>query len=330
MRPFPKLFRFVMSFSLLFALSAPSVLAQRASGILAGRVVDQQGGIVVGATVTVADASGVERTTTTNDDGAYTFTNLAPGRYIVRINQSGFAAYENAEVEITTGKRTELDISLSVALQEEQVTVESQAPLSTDPQNNGGATVLRGKDLESLPEDPDDLAAALQALAGPSAGPNGGQIYIDGFTGGRLPPRESIRQITINQNPFSAEFDRLGFGRIEISTKPGTDKLRGQTFFRFEDESLNSRNPFAPNRAPYQSRLYGGNLSGPVIKGRASFFLDFERRETDDNAVIRATILDPSLNITPFSLAVLTPQRRITFSPRFDYQINNANTLVAR
>ncbi|MBA2503747.1 MAG: TonB-dependent receptor [Pyrinomonadaceae bacterium] len=330
MRSFPKAFRLAMSFALVFALCSPSALAQRASGILAGRVVDQQGGIVVGATVTIADASGVERTATTNDDGAYTFTNLAPGRYTVRVNQTGFGAYENAEVDVTTGQRVELNIDLSVALAEEQVTVESQAALNTDPANNGGATVLRGRDLETLPEDPDDLAAALQALAGPSAGPNGGQIYIDGFTGGRLPPRESIRQITINQNPFSAEFDRLGFGRIEITTKPGTDKLRGQTFFRFEDESLNSRNPFAPNRAPFQSRLYGGNLSGPVIKGRASFFLDFERRDIDDNAVIRATILDPALNITPFSLAVLTPQRRTTFSPRFDYQINNANTIVAR
>ena len=68
----------------------------------------------------------------------------------------------------------------------------------------------------------------LQALAGPSAGPNGGQIYIDGFTGGQLPPKSSIREIRINQNPFSAEYDKLGYGRIEIFTKPGTDKYHGQ------------------------------------------------------------------------------------------------------
>ena len=89
------------------------------------------------------------------------------------------------------------------------------------------AIVLKGEDLEALPDDPDDLSDALQALAGPGAGPNGGQIYIDGFSGGQLPPKETIREIRINQNPFSAEFDRLGFGRIEILTKPGTDKLRG-------------------------------------------------------------------------------------------------------
>ena len=66
-----------------------------------------------------------------------------------------------------------------------------------------------------------------QALAGPAAGPNGGQIYIDGFTGGQIPPKSSIREIRVNQNPFSAEFDRIGYGRIEILTKPGSDKFSG-------------------------------------------------------------------------------------------------------
>ncbi|MDQ3133481.1 MAG: TonB-dependent receptor, partial [Acidobacteriota bacterium] len=163
-----------------------------------------------------------------------------------------------------------------------------------------------------------------------SAGPNGGQVFIDGFTGGRLPPRESIREIRINQNPFSAEYDRLGFGRIEVLTRPGTDRFRGQTFFSFNDESLNSRNPFAPNRAPYQARQYGGNLSGPIISKKASFFFDFERRETDDNEVINATLLDSALTPTPFALAALTPDKRTTFSPRFDYQLNARNTLVGR
>jgi hypothetical protein len=162
--------------------------------------------------------------------------------------------------------------------------------------------VLRGEDIEALPDDPDDLAAALQALAGPSSGPEGGQIFIDGFTGGRLPPRESIREIRINSNPFSAEFDRLGFGRTEILTRPGTEQFRGQAFFNFLDESLNARNPFALVRAPFQSRTYGGNTSGPIAKGKASFFVDFDRRETDDNNIINAIVLDQSLAPTPFGL----------------------------
>ncbi|HEX8189765.1 MAG TPA: hypothetical protein VF586_15525, partial [Pyrinomonadaceae bacterium] len=192
---------------------------------------------------------------------------------------------------------------------------------------------LRGDDLDALPDDPDDLSEALQALAGPGAGSaeEGAQIYVDGFTGGRLPPKESIREIRVNRNPFSAEYDRLGYGRVEVFTKPGTDRFRGQAFFNFNDESLNARSPFAAARAPYQSRRYGGNVSGPLASKRASFFLDFERRETDDNDDVRAVVLDPSsFNPFGFNQSILTPDRRTTFSPRLDYQINQTNTLVAR
>jgi hypothetical protein len=189
---------------------------------------------------------------------------------------------------------------------------------------------LKGSDLESLPDDPDDLAAALQALAGPSAGPNGGQIFVDGFTNGRLPPLASIREIRINSNPFSAEYDRLGMGRIEILTKPGSDRFRGQASFNFNNQSLNSRNPFAPDRPPYLQRQFGGNISGPISKKKSSFFFDFEKRDINDDALIVATVLDPNLNITPFSTTVPTPSRRIEFSPRFDYQINSNNTIVGR
>ena len=153
------------------------------------------------------------------------------------------------------------------------------------------AIVLKGDDLEALPDDPDELAEALQALAGPSAGPSGGQIFIDGFSSGRLPPKESIREIRLNTNPFSAEHDRLGFGRIEILTKPGTDRLRGSTSFEFMDESLNSRNPYARNEAPYQRREWDGSLGGPLSK-KASFFVDFARRDIDDNEIVNATVLD--------------------------------------
>ncbi|MBV9211035.1 MAG: carboxypeptidase regulatory-like domain-containing protein, partial [Acidobacteria bacterium] len=316
-----------------FVLCVASVFAQQSTGSLRGQVSDEFGGLIVGATITVVDASGKEKSVITDSDGNYVVSGLAPGKYIVRAVAPGFALFENTEVEVTAGGREQLKITLSVSLEKQEVSVASEAPVSTDPENNAGALVLRGSDLDSLPDDPDELAAALQALAGPSAGPNGGQFFIDGFTGGRLPPKESIREIRINQNPFSAEYDRLGFGRVEILTKPGTDKLRGSAFLNFTDESLNSRNPFAPNRAPFQSRQFGGNVSGPVIAKKASFFLDFERREIDDNAVVNAFILDtanPLNPAVPFSVAVVTPARRTTFSPRFDYQINTNNTLVAR
>ncbi|HEX8459589.1 MAG TPA: carboxypeptidase regulatory-like domain-containing protein [Pyrinomonadaceae bacterium] len=315
---------------LAFALTAV-VAAAQGTGSLRGTITDEFGGIVVGANVTLVDAAGAEKTATTNEEGVYTFTNLAPGTYTVRATTTGFAVYENTEVVVTAGRREALDIKLSVTLEKEDVTVAAETPVSTEAENNQSATIIKGTDLDALPDDPDDLAAALQALAGPSAGPNGGQIFIDGFTGGRIPPKESIREIRINQNPFSAEFDRLGFGRVEILTRPGTDKMRGQTYFSFGDESLNSRDPFSERRAPFQLRNYGGNLSGPIQKQKSSFFLDFDRREQDGNAIINAQLIDPdTLNLFTVNRTLVVPTRRTTFSPRLDYQLNATNTLVAR
>jgi hypothetical protein len=313
----------------LLALTSSSV-AQQSSGTLRGQVADEFGGLIVGATVSVADQNGVAKTTTTDAEGNYAFPSLPPGRYTVTATSAGFATYENQEVEVTAGGNVPLNITLSVAIEEAEVTVEAESPISTEPENNAGALVLRGTDLDALPDDPDDLADALQALAGPSAGLEGGETYIDGFSGGQLPPKDSIREIRINRNPFSAEYDRLGFGRIEVFTKPGTDKFRGQASFNFGDESLNSRHPFAPRRADYQNRRYGGNISGPIKAGKASFFIDVERREIDDNNTINAIILDPQFNITPFNQIVITPSRRTEVSPRLDYQLNANNTLVAR
>src|SRR5258708_38608708 len=104
--------------------------------------------------------------------------------------------------------------------------------------------VMKGKDMEALSAYPDELKSELEALAGPSAGPNGGQISIDGFPGGTLPPKASIREIRINQNPFSAEYHRLGYGRIEIFTKPRTDQVHGQISLMGNTPGIQSPTPF--------------------------------------------------------------------------------------
>lgn len=319
---------FIFSALLFFSL-ALSVFAQQ-NGSLGGSVIDSNGSVVVGATVTAVAADGTSKTATTNSRGEFSVTGLAPGKYIVRVIAANFALFEQPDVDITAGKRHDLTASLTVAAVEQKVDVSADEGVSTDPQNNAGATVLKDKDLQALPDDPDELEAALQALAGPAAGPNGGQIYIDGFTGGRLPPKEAIREIRINSNPFSAEYDRLGFGRIEILTKPGSDKWRGSVFGNFNDARFNSRNPFALNRAPSQLRFYGGNISGPIQKGKSSFFLDISNRDQDNNAVVNALILDPSLNPLIFNQEFIVPTRRFSVSPRLDYQLNAKNTLVAR
>jgi hypothetical protein len=321
-----------LGLALMLTISAVAGFAQQqATTTLRGHVADEFGGSVVGATVTVISQSGVEKSAVSNDEGNYVVSGLAPGTYTVRAVASGFAINETQDVQIAAGRREPLDIKLSVTIEEQKVTVSTDTRgVSTESENNANAIVLKGKDLDALPDDPDDMAAALSALAGPSVGPNGGQIYIDGFTGGRLPPKEAIREVRVSQNPLNAENDRPGFGRIDILTRPGYDRWRGSASFNFNDESMNARNPFAPTRDSFQSRLYGFTLSGPVSAKKSSFFLDFQRREINDNDVINALVLDSSLNAVRFNQTILQPRRNLTFSPRFDYAINQNNTIVAR
>src|SRR5205823_9386230 len=133
---------------------------------------------------------------------------------------------------------------------------DSATTLSTDSGSNASGQVLKGDDLEALPDDPDDLQAALLALAGPAAGPGGGAIFIDGFSGGDLPSKESIREVRINQNPFAPEYDKLGLGRIEIFTKPGSDQFKGLAYYNLGDDVWNSRNPYAAQKAPFLLKEY--------------------------------------------------------------------------
>lgn len=319
---------------LMFALCAAGALAQQAGSSLRGEVADEFGGVIIGAAVTVTDASGKAKSTVTDSDGAFNVAGLQPGRYTVSVVSTGFSPFVNPEVDLVAGRNELPKVTLGVSLEKEEVTVASEGPLSVDTAS-AGAIVLKGKDLEALPEDPDELAAALQALAGPAAGPNGGQITIDGFEGGRIPSRDSIREVRINDNPLSAENDRPGFGGVQIFTKPGTEKLRGSLGMTFNDESLNSRNPFlqSEKRPAFQWRQYSGNLSGTIVPKKASFFLDFFRSETDDNDLVNGFQLNPAdINATPLrvNFATLTPLRNWSINPRVDYSINDKHTLVAR
>jgi hypothetical protein len=225
-----------------------------------------------------------------------------------------------------------LDLQLKVALAAQQVTVEERAAtLTPEPANNVSATVLAGTDLEALSDNPDDLIADLIAIAGPGAGPGGASVFIDGFADGQVPAKEAIREIRINQNPFSAEYDKIGTGRIEILTKPGTNQFHGTEGFNISNDFWNSRNPYAQQKAPFFLKEYIGNGSGPMGK-RASFFVDLRRDAVDNGAIINGTTLDPAtLNIiSPFTGVFLIPQRRWTINPRGDIQLTANNTLSLR
>ncbi len=308
------------------AIVAGPAFAQAPTGRLQGQVADPTGAVIPGASVTVKNSSGLVVAAKSGGAGEYEFRNLAPGKYTVTVTAKGFAPVTQ-EVEIVAGQAKKTDIALEIVVKEENIDVQSDAArVSTGSDNNASSIVISGKDLDALSDDPDELQSELQALAGPSAGPNGGQIYIDGFTGGQLPPKSSIREIRINQNPFSAQFDRMGFGRIEILTKPGTDKVHGQFSFNDNHSFLDALNPFAATEPDFNTEQVSGNVGGPLGK-KASYQINAERRNINEAAVVNPTAF---ANANVPVVGVLNPRVRTNLSTRFDYQVSASNTLMVR
>ena len=306
---------------------------QTPAGSLRGQVMDPSGAAVAGATVLVLPAEGASSTATTARDGSFEFKLLAPGKYTVQVFAQGFAQFAAKDVAVGAAAPTVLNVKLTIQEQQEKVVVsDSTTQLDTSSGSNANSVTLKGKDLEALSDDPDELQDELTALAGPSAGPNGGQIYIDGFTAGQLPPKNSIREIRINQNPFSAEYDKLGYGRIEILTKPGTDQFHGQFMVNGNDSPFNARNPFEGTalQPGYHTVLYSGNISGPIVSKKASFFFNLDRRDQDEISVISTPDLDANFNPIQFTQVVPNPRTRTNLTPRLDYQISSSNTLTVR
>ena len=290
--------------------------------MLRGQVTDPSGAVIPNAQVTVTAPGLASKSATSDGAGFYQVGNLPAGKYSVSASAKGFAPFAKTDVQVDAARVAQLNIALEIQVEKEKVEVQEETPqVQVSASNNASAIVLTGKDLEALPDDPDELQQDLEALAGPSAGPNGGQMYIDGFTAGQLPPKSSIREIRINQNPFSAEYDKLGYGRIEIFTKPGTDKFHGQVGMMGNTSAFNSSNPFLTTAEPgYDSTIYQGNVGGPINK-KSSFFLDFQRRNINEVAVV---------NSSQFNGSVPNPMTRTNIAPRLDYQISKNNTLTAR
>jgi len=314
--------------------------AANATGGIRGQVTDPSGAVIPNAEVVALTTSGqVAGKGMSNGLGAYAIRGLAPGTYSLTATAKGFAAFSAPGIVITAGQSKTVNAALQIEVEQQNVEVESEAnTVSTSPDNNANAVVIQGKDLDALSDDPDELQNELQALAGPSAGPNGGQIYIDGFTGGQLPPKSSIREIRVNQNPFSAEYDRLGYGRIEIFTKPGTGAVHGELQAMGNDSAFNSQNPLLAGvqEPAYDSWSLHGSVGGPITKTSSYFVSAFSRQQWNEN-IIRA--IDPagitaananSIDLPQVDEAYGNSTSRLDLSPRFDLQLGAKNTLTIR
>ena len=284
-------------------------------GSLRVTVLDQTEAALVIAQVTLVDSRGAEYTATVDDRGVAVFEGLDPGTYQVKATADAFRPI-TTPFNVRRGEnRTTLRLALATI--EQTVTVQEQD--AANRRDNGFTQTLTQEQIDSLPDDPDEMAEELMRMAGPGA-----QIFVNGFRGGRLPPKDQIQQIRFHTNSFSAEYHEAGMIRVEVITKPGMGGWRGMTNFGFRDESLNAKNHFADEKGPEQMRRYMLNFSGPIAKGRTGLSVSFDGNSSYDSRTIVARTPAGSVN----ALAV-APTDAMNFTARVEHLIGGSNQIYA-
>ncbi len=292
-------------------------------GNLRVRAIDPLGAALDRARVRVVSAEGREEASETNQKGEAFFQKLAPGRYKIMAEADGFEPVQVSDVTVKAGNN-QFEIRLEVAhVKEEMAVSRDNREKQTDPNGNAFSTILTEDDIANLPDDPEELSAALRDMAGPGAGPRDPTIRINGFRGGKLPPKSQIREIRFRMNPYSAENHDADLVSIDVFTKPGVDLWHGNMNFAFRDESFNARNPFAPFRGPEQNRRYGFDLGGPLWRNHTSLFVNVEGTSLYDSQTIVAAL--PEGN---FSDLIRRPSRSLDGSARVEHALTKTHNLM--
>ena len=302
-------------------LSCGSAQSQANPGAITGTITDPVGALVPSAYVTLLSGSQQMATAISDTQGIFRFTKIEPGPYTLAVESRGFRTEQRA-ISVQPGQTLRIAISLKIEVQRQQVAVTGET-LDSGPEHNRGAVVIRSSDLDALSPDPQQLRLQILAMAGADSG---AKLFVDGFTATRLPPKSAIREIRINENPFSAQFDATGSGRVEILTKPGTDALHGSLTLLGDDSSLNSRNPFVEEQPPYSSFYSEGDVSGPVAK-TSSWFLTGDQQTVGAQSFIHAIT---STTGPVYTATIDSPQTSVDAGPRIDFQLGKIQTVSLR
>src|SRR5882724_1099423 len=258
---------------------------------VSGVVVDISGALIGDAQVIIRKTGGrPEQTKKTNQKGEFRFTRVASGAYEIEVQRDGFKP-TTTQITLSTQPLAPIRVVLPIADVREEISVVDQAnKLNTNPDDNLNVIKLDTADLKSLPVLGNDVVAAISNLADASSvGTGGVQVIVDGIETTNKVPANMIKEIRINQNPYSAEYARPGRGRIEIITKPGASEYHGEFSFLFRDYHLDARNFFADTRPPERRGIFEGTLTGPVGNGkRTSFFFNANREQQDLQAIVFA------------------------------------------
>lgn len=299
------------------ATTAPAQKATESS--LRVTVADPNGDAVARARVTVRNGPGGERSAETDERGVAVLARLGAGEATLRVEAEGFTPHGPEDLTLAAGAN-QSSVALAVAPIREDVSVApDERERNLDPRGPAFSNVLTAEDLAQLPDDPEEFEDAINQLAGPGA-----NIRVNGFRGGRLPPKSQIREIRFRRNPFAAENHERGFVMVDIFTKPGIGEWRGTVGFGFRDESLNARQAFARFRGPEQLRRFNFSLDGPLWKNRTSLFLS-----ADVNSAYDAKTVVAALPAGRLDDLVFRPSERLNFSARVEHAIDKVHALRA-
>ena len=279
-------------------------------------VKDPSGALINKAQVQLIRNGKSQSLISTNQRGEARFNKVAPGAYQIHIEAAGFKALDIEDVNVSTGPQRR-DVTLEIDAIKVDVDVADEAQVrNTNPNGPAFSNVLTAEEIAQLPDDPEEFENAINQLAGPGA-----QIRVNGFRGGKLPPKSQIREIRFRLNPYAAENHDAGFGIVDITTKPGINSWHGSFNFGFRDESMNARQVFAPFRGPEQQRRFGLSLDGPLWKNRTSLFLNAEGSLFFDARPIFATT--PTGTVQDLAYR---PSRRLNVDARVEHVLTKTHT----
>ncbi len=305
-----------------FVRPLPAHAQQRPSSATLRIVVhDPSGAVIPGAVVQMVNADAATTVgpleVRSDGQGVAVAAGLEPGRYTISVSFPGFETRTLSDLRLKTGE-TKRDVTLAIQKLDQVVSVGRDPAVSaSDPNSDRFNTVLSKEQIDALPDDPDEMESVLKEMAGPGA-----TMRVDGFRGGRLPPKSQIRSIRFSRDMFAAENHGGGMVFVDITTQPGLGPLRGGLDFTFRDDALNARNAFVDEKGPEQTQQYGFNLSGTLLKQRTSFSLSAGGASLYDSASIYAAGPEGTV-----SSNVRRPSERINFNGRIDHALTKAHTL---
>jgi len=281
-------------------------------------VLDPSGAVVPNATVALVGLDPATKAKTvapvrSTDKGVALLEPLTPGRYAITAEFPGFGVGLVRNVLLRRGENKHAVVLPLLTVETSVLVGRDSRAAASDPRGPAFGTALSREQILALSDDPAEMAAQLEALAG------GGTIRINSFEGGELPPKSQIQSIHITRDAFAAENHSAGMTFIDVITRPGSGPLRVNTSFGFQDGSMSGRSPFVQTKGPEQNRSFNTSVSRTIIPDKVSFSANFGQSYAFSTPILNVAL--PTGNVSE-TLGVRMPRKSFNVAASLDYVIS--------